>query len=153
MVMLVYLVGVAVIAAVWFFHFRTVRKASMAAGWPTAPATIQASSVRENIETDAEGDTETAYYPNVHYSYAVDGQTYTGDRIEFGGKPRFARLSAAEAVCDRYPHGATVPVRYNPDQPGESVLESKAPSLATPGVFTVVVVLFTLIGGAFVAPA
>lgn len=153
MMMLLYLVGLAVIAGVWFFHFRSARKAASSANWPTAQGTIQASSVRENLETDSEGDNERAFYPNVHYAWSAGGQSYTGDRIVFGGKSRFTRESDAKAVCDRYPQGSQVAVRYNPANPQEAVLESKKPSLGTPIIFSVVVAIFTLIAAAFLAPS
>ena len=151
MMMLVYLVGLAVIAGVWFFHFQSAKKAANSASWPTAQGTVQASSVRENLETDSEGDNERAYYPNVHYAYSVAGESFTGDRIVFGGKSRFTRETDAQAVCARYPQGGSVAVRYNPAKPDEAVLESKKPSLTTPMVFSVVVAIFTLIAGAFLA--
>ena len=148
-----YLIGLAVIAGVWFFHFQSARKAAGSAAWPTAEGTVQASSVRENLETDSEGDSERAFYPNVQYAYSVGGQSYTSDRIAFGGKPRFAKAADAQAVCDRYRQDARVAVRYNPAKPEECVLETKKPSLVTPIIFTVVVAIFTLIAGAFLAPA
>ena len=151
--MLAYVIGLLVIGAVWFFHFQSGRKAAGSAAWPTAEGTVQASSVRENLETDSEGDSERAFYPNVQYAWSVGGQSYTSDRIAFGGKSRFTRAADAQTVCDRYPQGSRVAVRYNPDRPEESVLESKKPSLMTPIVFTVVVAIFTLIAGAFLAPA
>lgn len=153
MMMFVYLAGLAVVAGVWFVHFRSAKKAANSAGWPTVQGTVQASSVRENLETDSEGDNERAFYPNVHYSYSVGGQSYTGDRIVFGGKSRFTRDTDAQAVCDRYPQGSPVAVRYNPAKPDEAVLESKKPSLVTPIIFSVVVGIFTLIAGAFLAPS
>lgn len=153
MVMVVSLIGLAVIAGVWFFHFRSANKAAASAGWPTAQGTVQASTVQDKLETDSEGDNERAYYPNVHYSWTANGQSRTSDRIAFGGKPRFTRAADAQAVCDRYPQGAAVTVRYNPAKPDEAVLESKKPGLWTPILFTVVVLIFTIIAAAFVAPS
>ena len=82
--MLAYVIGLLVIGAVWFFHFQSARKAAGSAAWPTAEGLVRASSVRENLETDAEGDSERAFYPNVQYAWS-------------GSAPNFIRNVAANA--------------------------------------------------------
>ncbi|HEY0053535.1 MAG TPA: DUF3592 domain-containing protein [Caulobacteraceae bacterium] len=144
---LVFLLGAAIVAAIWFFHLRAAKKASSSAGWPTAPGTIQASVVRENVETDADNNAETIFYSEVAYTYEVAGKVYTSTRIGYGASIRFQEAAPARAVCDRYPQGAAVQVRYDPANPAESVLESKKPSARTAIIFTVVVVVLTLIVG------
>lgn len=147
MTMLVYLVGLAIVALIWFLHLRTAKKAEAAAAWPTATGTVESSAVSEREEQDSEGDSETAYYPEVAYAWTVNGQRYTGRRIQFGETPRFARQTAAQAVCDRYRPGASVPVRYDPANPAEAVLETKKPSAFKAIVFTVVVLILTFVIG------
>lgn len=142
---LAYLAGLGLIALIWFFHIRTVKKAEAAAAWPTASGVIETSSVRESLEKDSEGDAERAWYPEVAYAWTVNGQGYTGRRIAFGEAPRFAREAAARAVCARYRPGASVPVRYDPANPAEAVLETRKPSPVKAVIFTVVVLLFTVI--------
>lgn len=150
MTMLVYLVGLAVVALIWFLHLRTARKAEAAASWPTATGTVVSSAVREKVETDSEGDSETAYYPEVSYAWTVNGQRHTGRRIQFGETPRFLRETAAQAVCDRYRAGASIPVRYDPANPAEAVLETRKPGPAKAIVFTVVTLVLTVIAGTVV---
>jgi hypothetical protein len=147
MTMLVYLVGLAIAALIWLLHIRTAKKAEAAASWPTVAGTVESSAVREKTETDADGDSETAWYPEVAYAWTVKGQRYTGRRIQFGETPRFLRESAAQAVCDRYRAGASVPVRYDPSNPAEAVLETKKPSPFKAIFFTVVVLILTVIIG------
>lgn len=147
MSLLVFGVGLAIVAAIWFFHLRTARKAEAAGTWPSAPGVVQTSAVREKVESDSEGDSETAYYPEVGYRWTVQGQDYAGRRIAFGEAPRFAREAAAQAICARYPVGAAVSVRYNPDQPGEAVLESRKPSPFKAIVFTAVILIMTVAAG------
>lgn len=150
MTTLVYLVGLAIVALIWFLHIRTARKAEAAASWPTVTGAIESSAVREKVETDSEGDSETAWYPEVAYAWTVNGQRHTGRRIQFGETPRFAREAAAQAVCDRYRAGASVPVRYNPADPSEAVLETRKPSPFKAIVFTVVVLILTAVFGTVV---
>lgn len=147
MTMLVYLVGLAIVALIWFLHLRTAKKAETAAAWPTATGMVESSAVSEREEQDSEGDSETAYYPEVAYAWTVNGQRYTGRRIQFGETPRFARQTAAQTVCDRYRPGASVPVRYDPANPAEAVLETKKPSPFKAVVFTVVVLILTVVIG------
>ena len=147
MTMLVYLVGLAIVSLIWFLHLRTARKAEAAAAWPSVTGTVQSSAVSDKVETDSEGDSETAWYPEVAYAWTVNGQNYTGRRIQFGETPRFTREAAARAVCDRYRAGASVPVRYDPANPAEAVLETKKPSPFKAVLFTVVVLVLTVIIG------
>ena len=147
MTMLVYLVGLAIVALIWFLHLRTAKKAEAAAAWPTATGTVESSVVTEREEQDADGDADLAWYPEVAYAWTVGGQSYTGRRIQFGETPRFARQAAAQAVCDRYRPGASVTVRYDPADPAEAVLETKKPSPFKAILFTVVVLILTVVIG------
>ena len=55
---------------------------------------------------------------SVQYQYEVNGKTFTGRRAAF------YTLHYPETVdfAKRYPHGAVVPVFYNPQNPAESVI-------------------------------
>jgi hypothetical protein len=105
------------------FFARAVRDAC---AWPVTAGKITLSGVeayRDSREHDSyPRRPRLAYKPGVAYSYEVNGREYAGDRLTLGvvvssGFPGFAARTAA-----RYPVGSRVDVRYNPRNPGESVL-------------------------------
>jgi hypothetical protein len=102
--------------------FFTRRKMAAVAQWPSTLGMVLMSTLESRHSSD---DSGYVNYPVVQYSYQVGGQTYQGGKIapgmEVGG-------SGAANVVARYPAGAQVMVFYNPQNPSEAVLESKAPA-------------------------
>jgi hypothetical protein len=89
--------------------------------WPTTPGRVVASSVQmEILGSDADGVAH--YVPDVHFTYVVEGTTYTGTTVAFRDLRGWKKQAAA--LVARYPVGAEVAVHYNPDAPGECVLEA-----------------------------
>jgi Protein of unknown function (DUF3592) len=75
--------------------------------------------VRKGTDEDTMGN-----YPQVVYEYTVDDHKYKGKRISIGEQmPDFQ----VEETLEKYPKGAAVDVYYNPDLPGQSVLERDLP--------------------------
>ena len=148
------LIGLALvlIAGAWLFHRLVAARADVAAHWPTVAGTVTASRYQETPETTTDGDTRVRYFANVAYRYAVGDRTFTSERIAFHGIDTHARLIDVQAIVDRYPVGATVTVHYNPDAPGEAVLEVRRPGLATPLLVTVFGLLM-LVGGVWMVVA
>jgi hypothetical protein len=58
----------------------------------------------------------------------VQGHRYRSDRFAFGGLMTSGGYAGAQAVVDRYVPGNQIRVYYNPNQPGEAVLERAAPA-------------------------
>lgn len=100
--------------------FSTRRKMAAVSRWPSTLGTVLMSTLESRRSSDNSGYTN---YPVVHYSYQVGGQTYQSTKLapgpEVGG-------SGAGSVVARYPAGAQVMVFYNPQNPAEAVLETKA---------------------------
>lgn len=100
--------------------FFTRRKMATVSKWPSTMGNVLMSMIESRSSSD--GSTN---YPVVHYSYVVNGQPYQGSKIapgmEVGG-------TGAGKVVARYPVGAQVMVFYNPQNPSEAVLETKAPA-------------------------
>ena len=111
-------------AILLFFTLRTRKKSNASMSWPSATGQISAASVRKNSSTDEDGYVDITYSPIVEYDYWVNGQVYKGHRIHFGITPS-PRPGAAQAEVDRFPVGRQVTVFYNPEKPGEAVLEKK----------------------------
>jgi hypothetical protein len=123
--------GLVLLGVVWtggfaWAHLRAVGKAKAAETWPTAVGTIHSAAVVEEESTDREGNSSTWYNPVVAYSYSVAGRTFESKRLRFGNYRRASR-SKAEAMLAPYRAGGTAQVRYNPEQPGECVLETVKP--------------------------
>jgi hypothetical protein len=98
--------------------FFTRRKMATVSKWPSTMGSVVMSRIDRRSSSDGTTD-----YPVVHYSYQVNGQPYQGSKIapgmEVGG-------TGAGKVVARYPSGAQVMVFYNPQNPSEAVLETKA---------------------------
>jgi hypothetical protein len=60
----------------------------------------------------------------VEYDYAVNSQPYKGRRINYGITATQSK-AAAQKEADRFTPGMQVTVYYNPEKPGEAVLEKK----------------------------
>ena len=60
--------------------------------------------------------------PEVNYTYRAEGQTYSGERLNFF-RLNTTSLRGARRVLAHYPVGQSVPVHYDPQQPSRSVLQ------------------------------
>lgn len=89
--------------------------------WPSTMGTVNTSYLERRSSSEG-GSTN---YPVVQYSYQVGGQAYQGMKIAPG--PEVGGTGAGKVVA-RYPAGAQVMVFYNPQQPSDAVLETKAPA-------------------------
>jgi hypothetical protein len=96
--------------AIWN-AWRTIQQAKESTTWPGTTGTITASTTKKVMFRSQ---------PRVAYSYAVNGTSYSSERISFaaGVPPK-----ETESVVARYPVGKEVTVHYAPDKPSEAVLE------------------------------
>lgn len=132
-------------------HWNTRRKAQRAVNWPQTPGQIVASDLTENYATDSDGYQTTYYQPAIRYVYSVIGVQYTGTRIAYGiaSSDRASTLR----ILARYPLGASVQVYYDPQNPGEAVLETRATGNLLPlvgGIFFLVGVVTGCVGAVLV---
>ena len=107
-----------------FFTIRTRQKSNASMSWPSTTGQISAATVRKNSSVDENGQVNISYSPIVEYDYWVNGQAYKGRRINFGTTAS-PKKEAAQKEVDRFPFGRQVAVFYNPEKPGEAVLEKK----------------------------
>jgi hypothetical protein len=96
-------------------------RARHATRWHTAQGRIRAAHTEDHEAL--EGDISEPEALRVRYVYEVEGRLYSGSRIFFGD-----RLVPASAsyYASRLDPGATVTVHYDPRDPSESVLETRA---------------------------
>jgi hypothetical protein len=85
--------------------------------WPAAEAKIIATDTKW-VHRKNEG---TRYQQKLSYRFVVSGQSYTGDRVSYGGTPPEWRTEA-EARRALPALGSKVQIRYNPRNPGDTVI-------------------------------
>jgi hypothetical protein len=100
----------------------TQRKMNAVKSWSSTMGTVMASYLERRRSSNNRGSTN---YPVVQYSYQVGGQMLQGSKIAPG---MVVGGTGAGKVVERYPAGAQVMVFYNPQNPSEAVLETKAPA-------------------------
>jgi hypothetical protein len=116
-------------------------KAKQAESWKTTPGQVTSATVTEQRHQDEDGYSQISYQPVVQYTYQVNGLTYSGGKISFGAN-NFDQ-NTAQSKVSQYPVGGQVMVHYNPANPGEAVLETKA---AGSKLFLILGIVFAVIG-------
>jgi len=118
--------------------FYTRRKVAQVKSWSSTVGTVTLST----IDAHKSDGRNSIQYPIVRYSYQVMGREYEANKImpgpEVGG-------SGAQKVIDCYPVGAQVMVYYDPSNPSDAVLETKAP--AQWAMWLVMVIINVMLGG------
>jgi hypothetical protein len=121
-------------------YLSSKRKAEASKSWPSTAGTIEASTITSSTSTDADGLSSTTYAPVVVYSYNAMGSSFHSRRVGFGMEMSGSQ-SGAMNTMSRYPMGKIVPVYYNPENPGEAVLEHSVINN------TPTILLFSVFGG------
>jgi uncharacterized protein DUF3592 len=128
------------------------RLALASALWPQTTGTITALNIAE-IERTANDNEYMVFRPEVAYAYAVEGRTYTGDRIAFGDQTKGSRNDAQKLLAP-YQVGGPVQVFYDPADPQAATLTTKAAGATSARVFGVLLALAGLggvVGGFYLA--
>jgi hypothetical protein len=100
-----------------FVGLRLRIKARASQSWPQVMGKVANAALMK----DGDGmDVEAA----VEYDYSVNGVSYKGKRLRFGGWYR--RPAFIQADLERYRPGSEVVVFYNPSKPSDAVLLREA---------------------------
>ncbi len=99
------------------------RRAATINRWPSTMGMVFNSGM-EKRKIEEDGHVHYVDCPIVHYSYEVKGQLYESTQVTIGPE---VQEKGIESPIVRYPTGAQVMVFYNPRNPGEAVLERRAP--------------------------
>jgi len=93
--------------------------------WSFVNGNIVKSSIIQKREWDSEKKKyEITYYPDVKYTYGVNGVNYVGKRITFSDYGSGSRKKIRK-ILRKYSTGMLVKVFYNPKNPAKSVLEKR----------------------------
>ena len=130
-------IGIVLLIIGW----RGKKQSNAASAWPSVPGRVTAASLHTSTNYDQDNSPSTSYQPVVEYDYTVMGAAYHASRVAFGANS-FGK-GQAEAILAKYPLDAPVTVYYNPEKPGEAVLEQSAKGTT---LFLIVGGIFALIG-------
>lgn len=111
-------------AAILSWTSKTSNRIKAAVNWPTAEGRIITSSVGRDSTRIRGGGYNHYLVPVIQYHYAVNGREYTSSTVIFGTRKRFKTQAEVEQDIAGYPVGKTVPVHYDPTDPGIAALEA-----------------------------
>jgi hypothetical protein len=102
---------------------RNRRMATAAAQWPTTDGTVISTDVVKRV---SKSENEFDYFvPQIRYEYETNGIRRRGDVIRIGlDDMGYLEEKKAREHIALYPVGATIPVRYDPQNPEHAVLET-----------------------------
>jgi hypothetical protein len=89
-----------------------------ARSWPAEAGRVESTAIRlEQTVTGQAGTTTSSYVATVHYSYAAQGEYYSGVL-----RHNFVLKGRAEKWTDKFTTGLPLRIRYNPANPKDSLL-------------------------------
>jgi hypothetical protein len=106
--------------------------AKQAEKWPAAAGRIESSGLRAIKTHEISGGYRlwrTVFKSRIVYSYGVEGQRYSADRVAFGATVTSSLPGLVGGQAGRYVEGAKVDVRYDPGNPASAVLECRVRGL------------------------
>lgn len=108
---------------------RAQRLAGASTRWPSIIGTVTKSDVVEEQIDDDSSDNDSIrrkirrYQIDLRYAYRVGQRDYVGTSDVWGWTPIYGLREQAETTASRYKPGEQVTVYYDPEQPGNAVLE------------------------------
>jgi len=121
---------IAAAAGILIWSGRNAILALASRRWPQAEGTIVVSDLQRS--KDDEGG--YTYRPEVSYRYNVAGQELVGNRVRFGDQMALSWSAPAVRVVRQYKVDTHVRVRYDPNDPQESVLETGINGMVFAGI-------------------
>ena len=126
-----YLISLAVIALGLSFIFlvpqgyQRYRLQSQASSWPYTTGEVISAEVI--VDERGAGFQDDLVQPKIVIQYIVDNRQYVTREIYFNQSTSWSSSGDyAEAMTEKYPPGAQVPVFYNPAEPSVAVLDTSA---------------------------
>lgn len=127
-----YFIGGGVVTAIFFISVgailirrgqRYLRIAAAAAQWPIVKGKVIFSDITKRVDRTQDGPS-AVFVPQVRYVYNADEVSREGRVIRAGLEERGHSLEQqARDYVAKYSVGSRVPVRYDPQNPADAVLE------------------------------
>ncbi|MBN2533018.1 MAG: DUF3592 domain-containing protein [Spirochaetales bacterium] len=137
-------VGIIFLCIVIFVHTSSLQTFS----WEITDGLILSASIIQRLDSD----NQIEYYPEVSYSYSIEGKEYRSTRISLFQVGNGTKSEAA-TIVNRYPTGKNITVYYDPQNPGNAVLvRGISPFVMTILYILVVIVLAAGIIAAIMVP-
>ncbi len=123
--------GVLCVAA----YIKTRRLANASLRWPTAAGTVTHCDIVEEIIEDKRDDDDKSavrsavrrvhhrYQVDLRYAYKIGKRDFIGTETNWNGATIYGLREVAEKAAAPYRPGQNVTVYYDPEQPGNAVLE------------------------------
>ena len=96
---------------------RVLMEAKASADWPTVAGEVLGGEVLPPAKSGQ------SWRLSLRYRYELDGAVHTSNRWDIHGMRRFDSRAQAEAALEASPVGSAVEVHYDPEAPGEAVLQ------------------------------
>lgn len=114
------LVYIVLIVSALYFTFVAAPKALNTNEWPYTQGKVTQSELVERKRSNKNGDIINVYSAKIQYQYTVDGKTYSATQLR-GADRNQNRIESL--IAKEYPTDAVTTVFYNPENPGEAVLQ------------------------------
>ena len=111
--------GLAVAGSLFSVSAGPMMNSMRAIAWPTTTGTV--------IESELTRSPHGRYLADVTYRYTVEGTVYYGERVQFGDDGGFEPI--ARLIVETFPVHRQIVVRFDPEDPDESVLWLSLPAL------------------------
>jgi hypothetical protein len=131
------------------------RLASASERWPTVAGIITAAGVIDEAIEDKSNDDKSfirkiyRYQVDLRYAYQVGKRDFVGTAANWGATAIYGLRELAEKAAGQYHQGQPVTIYYDPQRPGNAVLEpgNRQGSLAP----LIIAAICTVVGGALLA--
>jgi hypothetical protein len=108
-------------------NLKNQKRAGASSTWPSTQGRIIQAEVHEGESVPDEfGQSKPIYYPVVRYEYEVNGRSFHGKRLSFGGSETFANRNDASNLIAGIEPGAVLNVYYDPLDPEKAFLNHVA---------------------------
>lgn len=93
--------------------------------WSKTKGTVVNTRVRSSRDTH---NSSSSFYPEIEYSYTVDGESYTSTRFRLGDGSNatgYDSTKSAREIAALWKSGDPIEVLYDPEAPSSAVLTSE----------------------------
>ncbi|MFX1464129.1 MAG: DUF3592 domain-containing protein [Promethearchaeota archaeon] len=119
----------AIGALIFILIIRYIVITARCSKWPVVVGEVVSSELKPKFKKLVEFMEETAhtpaaaYQPDITYTYEIDGEKYTNNKVRPVGRNVYKEKPVVQRVINMFPAGYKVYIFYNPRNPEKSVLD------------------------------